>query len=47
MAVVRRVLLLTDAYPPEIRSCPVLMEELARGLHERGFDVTVLTTYPG
>ncbi|MBL6975648.1 MAG: glycosyltransferase family 4 protein [Deltaproteobacteria bacterium] len=46
MIAVRRVLLLTDAYPPEIRSCPVLMKELAQGLVERGFHVTVLTTWP-
>jgi len=42
----RHVLLVTDAYPPEIRSCSTLMHELAHGLSDRGYDVTVLTTYP-
>ncbi|NOZ00455.1 MAG: glycosyltransferase family 4 protein, partial [Deltaproteobacteria bacterium] len=42
----QRILLLTDAYPPEIRSCPTLMRELALGLAQRGHNVSVLTTYP-
>jgi glycosyltransferase involved in cell wall biosynthesis len=41
-----RVLLVTDAYPPEIRSSSTLMRELAEGLRDRGHAVTVLTTYP-
>lgn len=41
-----KVLLITDSYPPEVRSASHLMEELAEGLKERGFDVTVVTTYP-
>ncbi|MGB9935601.1 MULTISPECIES: glycosyltransferase [Thermodesulfovibrio] len=41
-----RVLLITDSYPPEIRSASHLMLELAEGLRDRGFDVTVATTYP-
>ena len=40
------VLLVTDAYPPEIRSASHLMAELAEELHERDHDVTVLTSYP-
>jgi len=43
---VRHVLLLTDAYPPEIRSSSTLMQELAAGLLARGYSVTVLATYP-
>lgn len=41
-----RVLLITDSFPPEIRSASHLMLELAEGLRDRGFDVTVATTYP-
>jgi hypothetical protein len=41
------ILLITDAYPPEIRSASHLMQELAEGLKERGFNVFVATTYPG
>lgn len=41
-----KVLLITDSYPPEIRSASHLMLELAEGLRDRGFDVTVATTYP-
>lgn len=41
-----KVVLITDSYPPEVRSASHLMEELAEGLKERGFDVTVVTTYP-
>jgi len=40
------VLIISDAYPPEIRSAAVLMSELARGLCERGHTVSVLTCYP-
>lgn len=40
------VLLITDSYPPEIRSASHLMQELAEGLNERGFNVFVATTYP-
>ena len=38
--------LITDAYPPEIRSASVLMQELANELVASGHDVTVLTTMP-
>lgn len=41
-----KVLLITDSYPPEIRSASHLMKELAEGLKNRGFDVAVATTYP-
>lgn len=40
------ILLLTDAYPPEIRSAAVLMQELAAGLAARGHDVSVVTLRP-
>lgn len=40
------VLLVTDAYPPEIRSSSILMRELAVGLADRGHRITVLTTFP-
>jgi glycosyltransferase involved in cell wall biosynthesis len=43
---VSRVLLVTDAYPPEIRSSSTLMRELALGLQAKGHEVAVLTTYP-
>lgn len=42
----RHVLLVTDAYPPEIRSASLLMRELAMGLATRGYTVSVLTTFP-
>ena len=41
------VLLITDAYPPEIRSASELMFELANELDSRGHKVTVLTSWPG
>ncbi len=41
-----RVLVMTDAFPPEIRSSSQLMKGLSLGLRDHGFDVTVLTTYP-
>lgn len=41
-----RVLLLTDSYPPEVRSASHLMFELAQGLRERKHDVAVVTTFP-
>tara|TARA_B100000686_G_scaffold74155_3_gene80178 strand:- start:56073 stop:57266 length:1194 start_codon:yes stop_codon:yes gene_type:complete len=39
-------MLITDSYPPEIRSAAQLMKELAEELVERGHVVTVLTTWP-
>lgn len=40
------ILLVTDSYPPEIRSASHLMLELAQELHYRGHRVTVITTWP-
>ncbi len=41
-----RILLVTDSYPPEIRSASHLMLELAQELDHRGHEVTVITTWP-
>lgn len=40
------ILLVTDSYPPEIRSASHLMLELAEELQQRGHAVTVITTWP-
>ncbi len=40
------ILLVTDSYPPEIRSASHLMLELAQELQDRGHQVTVITTWP-
>lgn len=40
------ILLVTDAYPPEIRSSSHLMLELAQELRGRGHQITVLTSWP-
>jgi len=40
------ILLVTDSYPPEIRSASHLMRELAEELNARGHRVTVLTSSP-
>ncbi len=40
------ILIVTDSYPPEIRSASHLMQELAKGLVERNYRVTVVTSYP-
>ena len=40
------ILLVTDSYPPEIRSASHLMLELAETLTKYKHDVTVITTYP-
>ena len=40
------ILLITDSYPPEIRSASHLMQEMAEGLRDRGHRVTVITSYP-
>ena len=40
------ILLLSDSYPPEIRSASHLMYEFANMLSTRGHKVTVLTTMP-
>lgn len=41
-----KILLVTDSYPPEIRSASHLMLELAQELNLRGHEVTVITTWP-
>lgn len=40
------ILLITDSYPPEIRSASHLMQELAEELVKRGHEITVVTSYP-
>lgn len=40
------ILLITDSYPPEIRSAAELMKDLAQGLKEKGHEVSVVTSYP-
>lgn len=41
-----RILIVTDSYPPEIRSSSRLMKEMADGLKERGHEVFVVTSMP-
>lgn len=41
-----KVLIVTDSYPPEIRSASDLMLELAEELCNRGHQITVLTNWP-
>lgn len=41
-----KILLVTDSYPPEIRSASHLMEDLALFLVGNGHDVTVVTSWP-
>ncbi len=43
----RHIAILCDSYPPEVRSAATLMGEVARGLRDRGWEVTVLTIGPG
>lgn len=40
------ILLVTDSYPPEIRSASLLMQELSEELTLRSHRVTVITTWP-
>ena len=40
------ILILTEAFPPEIRSASHLLYELAQSLVEKGFKVTVITRFP-
>ncbi len=40
------ILLVTDSYPPEIRSASHLMLELAEELRSRGHQITVMTSWP-
>lgn len=41
-----RILLLTDSYPPEIRSTSLLMYEFVEELKRKGYKVSVVTTKP-
>ena len=43
---IKNVLLITSSYPPEVRSSSHIMRELAEGLKDRGYGVTVVTSYP-
>lgn len=40
------IVLITDSYPPEIRSASHLMQEMAEELRNRGHKITVVTSYP-
>ena len=42
-----KILIVTDSYPPEVRSAAQLMADLAEGLRARNHAVTVATTVPG
>lgn len=42
----KRVLIIADSYPPEIRSAAQLMEDLAKFLKDKGHEVWVITSYP-
>jgi len=41
-----KLLIITDSYPPEVRSAAQLMQELAEGLSAHGHEVIVATTVP-
>lgn len=41
-----RVLIFSDSYPPEIRSASLLMQQLAKGLSQRGHEVSVCSLLP-
>ncbi|MBI4135637.1 glycosyltransferase family 4 protein [Candidatus Uhrbacteria bacterium] len=40
------ILLVSDSYPPEIRSISTMVRELAEGFVARGHTVTIMTSYP-
>lgn len=42
----KNILLITDSYPPEVRSASLMMYELARGLSRSGHKVSVITSMP-
>lgn len=42
----KNILIISDSYPPEIRSAAQLMKDLAVGLKNRGHNVWVATSYP-
>ncbi len=41
-----RILMLTDRFPPEVRSAAHLFHDLAREFHRRGHDIVVITKAP-
>jgi colanic acid biosynthesis glycosyl transferase WcaI len=41
-----KILIVTDSYPPEVRSSALLMKELAEGLAKGGHTVSAITSYP-
>lgn len=41
-----KIVLITDSYPPEIRSASHLMQELAEKLRDNGHEICVVTSYP-
>ncbi|MFX0199578.1 MAG: glycosyltransferase family 4 protein [Candidatus Hodarchaeota archaeon] len=41
-----KILLISDSYPPEVRSASRLMHEFATGMVQYGHSVTVLTAFP-
>jgi len=41
-----KLLLITDSYPPEVRSASLMMYELAQGLIRQGHKVSVITSMP-
>ena len=43
----RRILLITEHFEPSSGATAQLMSDLARGLHRRGWQITVLTATPG
>ena len=47
MSEVRRLLLISEHFQPSTGATAQLMSDLARGLSERGWEVTVLTATPG
>jgi len=42
-----KILLVTDSFPPEIRSASYLMQGLTQELKKRGHELTVITSWPG
>lgn len=42
----KNILIITDSYPPEIRSAAQLMKDLAEGLRDKRHNVFVATSYP-
>lgn len=42
----KHILVVTDSYPPEVRSAAQLMKDMAEGLGENGYKVSVITSYP-